>query len=169
MQALKVGDPLDPATDIGPLATPQIADELDQQVRQHRGRRRRCLPAGTSWQGGAIFTPPRCWPTFRPIRRGHRRILRAGGAGVSSPRFRRVDRLANASSFGLGSSIWTSDAAEQDRFADEIEAGLAFVNAVVASDTLLPFGGIKRSGYGRELSIQGLRKFVNIKTVDVGG
>ena len=166
MAALKVGDPLDPATDVGPLATGQIVDELHDQVERSVAAGARLTTGGRKLAGpGNFYVPtvladmPKSSPTYYEEFFGPVALL-----------FRARDltealALANDSPFGLGSSIWTSDPAEQARFVDEIQAGLAFVNAMVASDPQLPFGGVKRSGYGRELGVCGIREFVNIKTV----
>jgi succinate-semialdehyde dehydrogenase/glutarate-semialdehyde dehydrogenase len=166
MAALKVGDPLDPATDLGPLARPDLIAQLDAQVKA-------TLAAGASViLGGAPLPGPGCYypPTILV------------DIPVDSPAYRDeffgpvasvfvVDgldealALANDTRFGLGASLWSNDPGEQQQFVREIEAGQAFVNAMVASDPRIPFGGIKTSGYGRELGVEGIREFVQIKTV----
>ena len=169
MAALRVGDPMDESTQVGPLATPDILEGLDQQVRAVGGDgRARAHRRASGSTGPAITTRPRCW---RMCRRMRRRI----GEELFGPvaalfRANGIDeaiRLANDTEFGLGASAWTNDEAEQRRFIDEIEAGMVFINGMVASDPRLPFGGVKRSGYGRELGACGIREFVNVKTVRV--
>lgn len=169
LRALRVGNPLDDTTDIGPLATPQIVRDLERQVRETVAAGARVLTGGGPLPGpGNFFAPtaladvPRGSPAF------DQELF-----GPVAPLFRVSDaaaavELANATTFGLGASVWTRDRSEQEYFADRIEAGQVFVNAMVASDPRLPFGGVKRSGYGRELGEFGIREFVNIKTVYVG-
>jgi succinate-semialdehyde dehydrogenase / glutarate-semialdehyde dehydrogenase len=166
MEALKVGDPMDDATDVGPLATQAIRDEVAEQVRRSVEMGARVLTGGSApGRPGWYYTPtiltdiPRESPAyteevFGPVALLHR--VPDADAAI---------RLANDTQFGLGSSVWTRDPAEARRFTDEIEAGMVFVNAMVASDPRLPFGGVKESGYGRELSVLGIREFVNVKTV----
>jgi succinate-semialdehyde dehydrogenase / glutarate-semialdehyde dehydrogenase len=166
MQSLKVGDPMDESTELGPLATPQILEGLDRQVQESIRAGARLLAGGRRLERpGNFYAPtvltdiPETAPAFSE---------EVFGPVAALFRFRTVEdaiRLANATSFGLGSSVWTSDEAERLRFIDEIEAGMVFVNGMVASDPRLPFGGVKNSGYGRELGVSGIREFVNIKTV----
>jgi succinate-semialdehyde dehydrogenase / glutarate-semialdehyde dehydrogenase len=168
MRALRVGDPLDPATEIGPLATESIRDELHEQVTETVQRGARLVTGGTMLDGDGWFYEPTVLsdiPYGSPAQRDE-----LFGPVASLFRVADIDeaiRVANDSVFGLGSAAWTEDAAEQRRFSDEIEAGLVFINGMVASDPRLPFGGVKRSGYGRELGRVGIREFVNIKTVVV--
>jgi succinate-semialdehyde dehydrogenase/glutarate-semialdehyde dehydrogenase len=164
--ALKVGDPLDEAIDVGPLATTQVLDDLDEQVKKFVATGARVLTGGKRLDlYGNYYAPtvlenvPRNVPVYQEETFGPVAVLF---------RARDIDEaieIANDTPFGLGSSVWTNDEAERARFIDEIEAGQTFVNSMVASDPRLPFGGVKHSGYGRELSANGIREFVNIKTI----
>ncbi len=167
--ALRVGEPLDAKTEIGPLALASVRSDVVSQVERSVSAGARLLVGGVAREGaGFWFTPgvlaqiPERAPVYREEVFGPVALL-----------FRAKDldaaiALANDSDLGLGSSVWTHEAAEEQRFVDELEAGQTFVNAMVASDPRLPFGGVKKSGYGRELGVPGIRAFVNAKTVFVG-
>jgi succinate-semialdehyde dehydrogenase/glutarate-semialdehyde dehydrogenase len=166
MQALRVGDPLDEATDIGPLATEQILKDVDEQVKTSVAAGAHLLTGGKKLNRPGNFFPPTvlaniphdspayCEEVFGPVAL----LFRVNNIDDAI-------ELANATTFGLGSAAWTNDPDEQERFIDELAAGSVFINGMVASDPRLPFGGIKHSGYGRELGEFGIREFVNIKTV----
>ncbi|HEX6041159.1 NAD-dependent succinate-semialdehyde dehydrogenase [Longimicrobium sp.] len=166
MRRLRVGDPMADGTDVGPLATAAIRDEVAEQVRASVKAGARVLTGGEPMEGPGFFYPPTVLSevpedapayheeVFGPVAT----IFRAAGIDEAIA-------LANDSVFGLGSSVWTRDEDERRRFVDEIEAGMTYVNAMVASDPRLPFGGVKQSGYGRELGEFGIHEFVNIKSV----
>ena len=168
MEALRVGDPLDESTQVGPLATPEILEGLDAQVRRSVEMGARLLTGGRRIAGpGNFYAPtvladvPKDSPAWREELFGPvAALIRADGMDEAIA-------LANDTEFGLGASAWTADPREQSRFIDELEAGMVFINGMVASDARLPFGGVKRSGYGRELSDCGIREFQNVKTVRV--
>jgi len=170
LAALPVGDPARPEVRVGPLAKPELVEELDRQVRASVERGARLLLGGQPLPGPGYFYPPTLLDlagpgmpvfdeeTFGPV---------AAVVRVSTEA--EAVRLANASPFGLGASIWSRDPARAERLAPQIDAGCVFINGIVKSDPRLPFGGVKLSGYGRELSAFGLREFVNVKSVWVGG
>jgi succinate-semialdehyde dehydrogenase/glutarate-semialdehyde dehydrogenase len=166
MKSLRVGDPMLETTDVGPLSTESMVTDLERQVADLLSAGARVLAGGSRMPGkGNFFAPtvitdiPRGTPAFYEELFGPAAMLfRVRDASEAIA-------VANDSPFGLGASAWTNDPGEQARFIDEIESGMVFVNGMVVSDPRLPFGGIKHSGYGRELSAYGIREFVNIKTV----
>jgi succinate-semialdehyde dehydrogenase/glutarate-semialdehyde dehydrogenase len=168
MAALKVGDPMDPATDVGPLSSASELEKLVEQVEAAVSAGARVLTGGKATGGKGSYYPPTVLTGIPPSSPSYRDEI--FGPVAALYRVRSVDEaiaVANDVPFGLGSSVWTNDVEERRRFIDELAAGATFVNAMVASDPRLPFGGVKRSGYGRELAREGIREFVNVKTVVV--
>jgi succinate-semialdehyde dehydrogenase/glutarate-semialdehyde dehydrogenase len=166
MEALKVGDPMEPGTEIGPLATESQARTLADQVERAVGAGATVLTGGRKLNRPGWYYPPTVLSAIMPTSPVyHEEVF---GPVALLLRVRGIDeaiRVANDSPFGLGASAWTRDQAERDRFTAELESGMVFINAMVASDPRVPFGGVKESGYGRELSPYGIREFVNTKTV----
>lgn len=166
MKTLRVGDPLDEASDIGPLATEQILKDVDEQVKTSVAAGALVLTGGKKLDRAGNYYEPTVLVNIPP--NSPASCEEVFGPVAMLFRVKNIDEaidLANATTFGLGAAAWTNDPNEQERFIDEIEAGCVFINGMVASDPRLPFGGIKNSGYGRELSEFGIREFVNIKTV----
>jgi succinate-semialdehyde dehydrogenase/glutarate-semialdehyde dehydrogenase len=167
--ALVLGDPLDPATTVGPMARRNLRDDLERLIDQSVQAGAQIKLGGARVEGpGYYFTPTVLdhvtsdMPVFREETFG------PVAAIIRVPDAETAIRLANATEFGLGAALWTSDMERAGRLARQIEAGAVFVNGIVASDPRLPFGGLKRSGYGRELGLYGLREFTNVKTVWIG-
>jgi succinate-semialdehyde dehydrogenase/glutarate-semialdehyde dehydrogenase len=166
MGALKAGDPLDPATQVGPLARPDLVADLHAQVERSLAAGARLLCGGQRPAGPGAFYPPTVLADVEPGMAAFDEETFGPLAPVIHARDEgHAVALANRSLFGLGASVWTRDAARGEALAREIEAGAVFVNGVVKSDPRLPFGGIKRSGHGRELGAAGIREFVNLKTI----
>ena len=169
MAALRVGDPMDEATDVGPLASQQVQGRRRPLVADAVAKGATVLCGGQVPEGPGWYYPPTVVTgvtadmdlfheeAFGPVAQVHR----VGSIDEA------ID-LANATEFGLGSNAWTNDADEQDRFVRDLDAGSVFVNGMATSYPALPFGGVKASGYGRELSAHGIREFCNIKAVWIG-
>jgi succinate-semialdehyde dehydrogenase/glutarate-semialdehyde dehydrogenase len=166
MQSLRMGDPFDAQTDVGPLATADAVASLHADVQKSIEAGARILTGGKpADRPGNFYLPtvltdvPKSSPAYRE---------ELFGPVASLFRVKNADdaiRVANDTRFGLGASAWTNDPHEQERFVNELEAGMVFINQMVASDPRVPFGGVKRSGHGRELSVYGIREFMNVKTV----
>jgi succinate-semialdehyde dehydrogenase/glutarate-semialdehyde dehydrogenase len=166
MRALKIGDPFDETTDLGPLATEQILQGVHEQVQKSIAAGAKLLTGGNRIHGPGFFYEPTVLVNVPKESPAYREEVFGPVASVF--RVRDADEaleLANDTTFGLGASAWTNDPAEQELFTSELETGMVFINALVASDPRLPFGGVKRSGFGRELGAAGIREFTNTKTI----
>ncbi|MFG3026086.1 NADP-dependent succinic semialdehyde dehydrogenase [Streptomyces sp. NPDC048254] len=166
MTALRMGDPMDEKTDVGPLSSEQGRADLEELVDDAKRSGARVLCGGQRPEGPGWFYPPTVLAGIHRDMRVHRE--EAFGPVATLYRARDLDEavlIANDSPFGLSSNVWTRDEAEVDRFVRDLETGGVFVNGMTASHPAFPFGGVKRSGYGRELSGHGIREFCNITTV----
>jgi succinate-semialdehyde dehydrogenase / glutarate-semialdehyde dehydrogenase len=166
MEALKVGDPLDPKTDLGPLASASAVEDLQRDVQKSIEAGARLLTGGEPLPGKGSFYPP---TVLTDIPRNSPAYSEEFFGPVASvfrvKNAKEAIRIANDTRFGLGASVWTQDIAERDLFIQELESGMVFINKMVASDPRVPFGGVKQSGFGRELGPFGIREFTNVKTV----
>ena len=166
MKALTVGDPLDPKTDLGPLASAGVVEDLDRDVQKSIQAGARLLTGGKPLEGKGSFYPPTVLTDIPKDSPAYSEEFFGPVASV----FRVKDaeeaiRIANDTRFGLGASVWTQDERERALFIRDLDAGMVFINKMVASDPRVPFGGVKQSGFGRELGPFGIREFTNIKTV----
>jgi succinate-semialdehyde dehydrogenase/glutarate-semialdehyde dehydrogenase len=166
MDALVVGDPLDPATEVGPIVSEAQRDQLVRQVEDARSQGATVHTRKASFSGPGWYLAPTVLTGITPDMRVAQEEIFGPVAMVERvPDLDAALQVANSTTFGLGSSVWGTDQAEIRRCIEELEAGQVFVNAIVVSTPELPFGGIKRSGYGRELSELGLKEFCNAKSV----
>jgi succinate-semialdehyde dehydrogenase / glutarate-semialdehyde dehydrogenase len=166
MKSLQSGDPMAETTEVAPLSSENILRGVDEQVQKSVAAGAKILCGGKRAAGTGYFYEPTVLAEIPKNAPAYREEV----FGPVALFFRVRDReeavaIANDSSFGLGASVWTNDAAEQEFFSRELESGMVFVNTMVASDPRVPFGGVKRSGYGRELGAEGIREFTNIKTI----
>src|ERR1700730_15699901 len=166
MEALVLGDPLDEATNLGPLATADAVVSLDEDVQKTIKAGARLLTGGKPVDGPGYFYAPTVLTQIPKNSPAYSEELFGPVACIF--RARNTDdaiRIANDTRFGLGASVWTNDKKEREQLINQIEAGMVFINGMVSSDPRLPFGGVKQSGHGRELSVYGIREFTNIKAV----
>ncbi|MGH8922560.1 MAG: aldehyde dehydrogenase family protein, partial [Actinomycetes bacterium] len=170
MSSQTVGDPFDDGTDIGPLATEQGRADVEELVADAVGQGAQVLCGGQRPDGPGWYYPPTVLGGITTDMRMYREEVFGPVAGLFE--IGDIDEaieVANATEFGLGANPWTNEPGEADRFVRDLEAGMVFVNGNTTSYPELPFGGVKGSGYGRELSAHGIREFCNLKTVWIGG
>jgi succinate-semialdehyde dehydrogenase/glutarate-semialdehyde dehydrogenase len=166
MERLVVGDPMDDKTELGPLANADAVTSLDADVRKTIDAGAKLVTGGQPLKRAGYYYAPTVLTNIPPDSPAYKEEF--FGPVASLFRVKNLDeaiRLANDSRFGLGASAWTQDDAERERLINELEAGMVFINKMVASDPRLPFGGVKHSGHGRELGVHGIHEFTNIKTV----
>jgi len=169
MSAKTVGDPMKDGTDIGPLASEQQRDDVEHLVADAVAKGARALCGGAAPEGPGFYYPPTVLAGITPEMRVHTEEVFGPVATLYRvPDIDAAIELANGTEFGLGANAWTTDEAERARFIRDLAAGMVFINGNVTSYPQLPFGGVKTSGHGRELYVQGIREFCNIKSVWVG-
>jgi succinate-semialdehyde dehydrogenase/glutarate-semialdehyde dehydrogenase len=168
MKKLVVGDPLDPSTEVGPMARPDLRDALHDQVLDALEQRATLLCGGDRVARAGFFYQPTVLSGVKATMRVFaEETFGPVAAMIRADNARHAIALANHSVYGLGASLWTRDLDHARQLVGTIAAGSVFVNSMVVSDPRLPFGGIRESGYGRELGAHGIREFTNVKTISI--